>query len=356
MSEERFEQSGTKERNLGMELVRVTEAAALSAGRWMGKGDKIAVHQAAVNAMRLALDGVDMHGVVVIGEGEKDEAPMLYIGEEVGNGTPPELDVAVDPVDGTRLASLGLQGAIAVVATAERGTLYSAPPGVFYMEKIAVGPFARDVIDINAPIITNLQRIAQAREAQVDDLTVVILDRPRHAGIIKQIREAGGRIRLITDGDVLAAIQVAMEDYTGVDVLMGIGGAPEAVLAAAAIKSIGGELQCKIWLLTDKERDNIVKEGGNLEEALKNEHARLRDLGVDVDKVFTIDDLVKGKDVSFAATGITSGELLDGVQYFGWGARTSSVMMRSRSGTVRYIQARHKWRKERSTLGIPRIS
>ncbi len=356
MSEERFEQSGTKERNLGMELVRVTEAAALSAGRWMGKGDKIAVDQAAVNAMRLALDGVDMHGVVVIGEGEKDEAPMLYIGEEVGNGTPPELDVSVDPVDGTRLAALGLPGAIAVVATAERGTMYSAPQGVFYMEKIAVGPIARNVIDINAPIITNLQRIAQARQAQVDDLTVVILDRPRHAGIMKQVREAGARIRLITDGDVLAAIQVAMEDYTGVDVLMGIGGAPEAVLAASAIKCIGGELQCKIWLLTAKEREKIVKEGGNLDQALKNEHARLRELGIDVDKVFTTDDLVKGKDVSFAATGITSGELLDGVQYFGWGARTSSVMMRSRSGTVRYIQARHKWRKEHGALGIARIS
>lgn len=356
MSEERFAQSGTKERNLGMELVRVTEAAALSAARWMGKGDKIAVDQAAVNAMRQALDGVDMHGVVVIGEGEKDEAPMLYIGEEVGNGTPPELDVAVDPVDGTRLTSLGLSGAIAVVATAERGTMYSAPPGVFYMEKIAVGPVARNVIDINAPIATNLQRIAQARQAQVDDLTVVILDRPRHADMINEVRQAGARIRLIMDGDVSAAIQAAMEDYTGVDVLMGTGGAPEAVLAAAAIKCIGGEIQCKIWPFTVKERDKIVKEGGNLDEALKNERARLRELGVDVDKVFTTDDLVKGHDVSYAATGITSGELLDGVQYFGWGARTSSVMMRSRSGTVRYIQARHKWRKEHSAIGIARIS
>src|SRR5215472_2220378 len=259
MSEQRFEQSGTKERNLAMELLRVTEAGALSAGRWMGKGDKIAVDQAAVNAMRQALDGVDMHGIVVIGEGEKDEAPMLYIGEEVGNGTPPFLDVAVDPVDGTRLTSLGLPGAIAVVATAERGTMYSAPSGVYYMEKIAVGPAARDVIDINAPVETNLQRIAKARDAQVDDLTVVILDRPRHSGIIKQIREAGARIRLIMDGDVLAAIQAAMEDYTGVDLMMGIGGAPEAVLAAAAIKCIGGEMQCKNWLLTDKERETIVK-------------------------------------------------------------------------------------------------
>ena len=338
MSQERFEQSGTKERNLAMELVRVTEAAALSAGRWMGKGDKIAVDQAAVNAMRLALDGVDMHGVVVIGEGEKDEAPMLFIGEEVGNGTPPNLDVAVDPVDGTRLASLGLPGAIAVVATAERGTMYSAPPGVFYMEKIAVGPAAREVIDINAPITINLKSIAQARDAQVDDLTVVILDRPRHADMINEIRQAGARIRLITDGDVSAAIQAAMEDYRGVDVLIGTGGAPEAVLAAAAIKCIGGEIQCKIWPRSDEEREQFKADG------------------IDLNQVFRTDDLVKGHDVSFAATGITSGELVNGVQYFGWGARTSSVMMRSRSGTVRYIEARHKWRKEHSALGITRIS
>src|SRR5437016_11946128 len=338
MSEERFEQSGTKERNLGMELVRVTEAAALSAGRWMGKGDKIAVDQAAVNAMRLALDGVDMHGVVVIGEGEKDEAPMLYIGEEVGNGTPPEVDVAVDPVDGTRLTSLGLSGAIAVVATAERGTMYSAPPGVFYMEKIAVGPAARDVIDINAPIATNLKSIARARDAQVDDLTVVILDRPRHADMINEIRHAGARIRLIMDGDVSAAIQAAMEDYRGVDVLIGTGGAPEAVLAAAAIKCIGGEILCKIWPRSDEEREQFKADG------------------IDLNLVFRTDDLVKGNDVSFAATGITSGELVNGVQYFGWGARTSSVMMRSRSGTVRYIEARHKWRKAGSTVGMSRIS
>src|SRR5258706_2604008 len=327
MSQERFEQSGTKERNLGMELVRVTEAAAVSAGRWMGKGDKEKVDQAAVDAMRHALDGVDMHGVVVIGEGEKDEAPMLYIGEEIGNFTPPEVHVAVDPVDGTPLTALGLPGAIAVVATAERGTMYSAPPGVFYMEKIAVGPVARDVIDINAPVTTNLERIAQARDALIEDLTVMILDRPRHAGMINEIRQAGARIRLITDGDVSAAIQAAMEDYRGVDVLMGVGGAPEAVLAAAAIKCVGGEIQCKIWPRSDEER------------------VKLKADGVEVDQVFRTNDLVKGNDVSFAATGITSGELMDGVQYFGWGARTSSVMMRSRSGTVRNIQARHKWRK-----------
>ncbi len=330
MLEARFEQSGTKERNLAMELVRVTEAAALSAGRGMGKGDKEMVDQAAVDAMRQALDGVDMDGIVVIGEGEKDKAPMLYIGERVGNGTPPEVDVAVDPVEGTRLLALGAPGAIAVVAIAERGAMYSAPPGVFYMEKIAVGPAAKAVIDINAPVATNLERIARARDARVDDLTVVMLDRPRHQEIIRQIREAGARIRLIMDGDVLAAIQSTMEDYTGVDVLLGIGGATEAVLAASAIKCIGGEIQCKIWPRDEQERERFKADG------------------IDINQVLQTDDLVRGKDVSFAATGITSGDLLGGVQYFGWGARTSSVMMRSRSGTVRYIQARHKWHKSGS--------
>src|SRR3989440_10555870 len=327
MLEERFELSGTKERNLAMELARVTEAAALRAGRWMGKGEKEKADQAAVDAMRQALDGVDMDGIVVIGEGEKDEAPMLYIGERVGNGRPPEVDVAVDPVEGTRLLSLGLPGALAVVAIAERGSMYSAPPGVFYMEKIAVGPAAKHVIDINAPVAVNLDRIARVRDAHIDDLTAVILDRPRHQDIIRQIREVGARIRLIKHGDVSAAIQAAMEDYRGVDVLIGIGGATEGVLAAAAIKCLGGEIQCKIWPRSDEEREKLKADG------------------VDLDQVFRTDDLVKGEDVSFAATGITTGELLEGVQYFSWGARTSSVMMRSRTGTVRYIQARHKWRK-----------
>ena len=330
--EQRFEQRGTSERNLGMELVRVTEAAALNAGRWMGKGNKEMVDQAAVDAMRHALDGVDMNGIVVIGEGEKDKAPMLYVGEQVGNGAHPEVDVAVDPVDGTRLLALGISGALAMVATAERGTMYSAPPGVYYMEKIAVGPTMKHVIDINAPIVVNLDRIARVREAHIDDLTVVVLDRPRHQDIIRQVREAGARIRLITDGDVAAAIQAAMEDYTGIDVLMGIGGAPEAVLAAAAIKCVDGEIQCKIWPRTDEEREKMKSDG------------------IDLNQVFRTNDLVKGSDVAFAATGITSGELLNGVQYFGWGARTSSIMMRSRSGTVRYIEARHKWRGK-GTIG-----
>ncbi len=334
--EDTLEHSRTKERNLAMELVRVTEAATLSAGRWMGKGNKEMVDQSAVDAMRPALDGVDMDGIVVIGEGEKDEAPMLYIGERVGNGNSPEVDVAVDPVDGTRLLALGLPGAMAVVATAERGTMYAAPPGVYYMEKIAVGPAMKHVIDINAPVAVNLDRIARVREAHIDDLTVVTLDRPRHEELIKQVRAVGARIRLITDGDVAAAIQAAMEDYTGIDVMIGIGGAPEAVLAAAAIKCIGGEIQCKVWPRNEQERE------------------KLKGDGIDLEQVFRTDDLVKGNDVSFAATGITSGELIDGIQYFGWGARTSSIMMRSRSGTVRYIQARHKWRKG-GDIGVPRI-
>jgi fructose-1,6-bisphosphatase II len=325
MLEERFEQSRTRERNLGMELVRVTEAAALSAGRWMGTGDKTKVDQTAVDAMRQSIDGVDMHGVVVIGEGEKDEAPMLYVGEQVGNGAEPDVDVAVDPVDGTRLLANGLPGAIAVIATAERGSMYSAPPGVFYMKKIAVGPAARGVIDIHAPVEHNLQQIARARQAKIDDITVVILDRPRHTETIREIRATGARIRLITDGDVFAAIMAAMEDYTGIDVLLGIGGAPEAVLAAAALKCIGGEMQCQVWPRNEQERASMLAQG------------------IDLQQIFTTDDLIKSNDVAFAATGITNGDLLDGVQYFGWGARTHSLMMRSRSGTVRYIQARHKW-------------
>lgn len=320
-----FEPSKTVERNIGLELVRVTEAAALNAARWMGFGDKIAVDDAAVRAMRGALEGVDMDGEVVIGEGEKDEAPMLYIGEQVGNGTAPKLDVAVDPVDGTTLLALGLPGSIAVVATSERGTMYKAPPGVYYMEKIAVGPSAAGLIDIEAPVEENLRRVAHARSREVRDLVVTLLDRPRHEGIIRQIREAGARIRLIRDGDVMAAIEAAMEDFPGVDLYIGIGGAPEAVLAAAALKCLGGMMQTKVWPRTDEER------------------ARLQADGIDFARVYTLDDLVSGQNVSFAATGITTGNLLRGVEFIGGGATTNSVMMRSRSGTVRYITARHRW-------------
>ncbi len=320
-----FEPAGTRERNLGLELVRVTEAAAISAARWMGRGNKEAVDQAAVDSMRQALDGVDMDGVVVIGEGEKDQAPMLYIGERVGNGLPPQVDVAVDPVDGTTLTSLGRPGAIAVVAAAERGSMYAAPPGVFYMQKLAVSRIERDVIDINAPIAENLRRIARARNTSVENITVTILDRPRHKQMIDEIRAAGARIRSIPDGDVSAAIQAAAEDYEDVDVLMGIGGAPEAVLAAAAIRCLGGEIQCKIWPRNDEERE------------------RLKSDGVDVDQVYTARDLIRSENIFFAATGVTSGEFLRGVRFHSDGARTYSVMMRSRSGTVRYIEARHRW-------------
>jgi fructose-1,6-bisphosphatase II len=316
-----------KERNLGLELVRVTEAAAYAASRFMGRGDKIAVDQAAVDAMRSAVDGVDMHGVVVIGEGEKDEAPMLYVGEDIGNGLPPEVDVAVDPVDGTRLTALGLPGAIAVVATADRGAMFQAPPGVYYMEKIAVSRAAAKVIDLDAPIAENLKRIAQARDTRVDDLTVTVLDRPRHTDIIDQVREAGARIQLIMDGDVAAAIHAAMEQYDATDVYIGTGGAPEAVLAAAALKCVGGQMLCRIWPRTDKER------------------AKLEADGVDLKRIYTVDDLVKGENVSFAATGITTGDLLRGVRFAPDGARTHSVMMRAKTGTIRYIEAIHNWKR-----------
>ena len=269
-----------------------------------------------------------MHGVVVIGEGEKDEAPMLYIGEEVGNGLAPEVDVAVDPVEGTRLTSLGLPGAIAVVTTADRGTMYKAPPGVYYMQKLAVGSAAAKVIDLDSPIADNLSRIASALDREVGDLTVIVLDRERHQGIIREVREAGARIRLIMDGDVAAAIQAAPEDYAAAHVDMGIGGAPEAVLAAGGIKCIGGQILCRVWPRTDQERD-----------ALKGD-------GVDLDRIYGVDDLIRSDNVAFAATGITSGDLLKGVEYVHGGARTHSVMMRSRTGTIRYIEAFHKWKHE----------
>ncbi len=313
------------ERNLALDLVRVTEAAALAAGRWMGRGDKEAADQAAVDAMRLVLNTIEMDGIIVIGEGEKDHAPMLYNGERLGTGQPPKVDIAVDPIDGTTLTALGRSGALSVVALSARGTMFS-PGKLVYMDKIAVGPEAKGVIDINAPVKENLKAIARAKHRDVDDLTVIILDRPRHAELIRQIREAGARIRLIGDGDVAAAISASIEG-TGIDALFGIGGSPEAVITAAALKCLGGEIQCKLWPRNDEER----------------EYARER--GLDLDQVLTTDDLVKGDDIFFAATGITRGELLDGVQYFGNGARTSSVVMRAKSGTIRYITATHRWDK-----------
>ena len=313
-------------RNLGLELARATEAAALAAARWMGRGDKNAADGAAVEAMRLALGAVDMDGEVVIGEGEKDQAPMLYVGEHIGNGRPPHVDIAVDPIDGTRLTALGLPGAIAVVAAAPHGTLYGAPPGIYYMEKIAVGEAAGPVIDVTASVADNLHNIARAIGSPISDVTVMILDRPRHEQIIREIREVGARIKLITDGDVAGAIAAATPG-TGVDVLIGIGGAPEAVVAATAIKTLGGNMQCRLFARNEVER------------------AQAEANGADMAQVLSLDDLVRSDDVYFAATGITDGELLHGVHFFGGGATTESIVMRGRTGTVRRISAQHRREK-----------
>ena len=320
------------ERNRGMDLVRCTEAAALRAARLMGRGDKNAADQAAVDAMRFALDAVPMDGVVVIGEGEKDEAPMLYIGEKVGTGDPPEVDVAVDPVEGTTLLAEGMPGAIAVVAVAERGSLYHWS-GIAYMDKLAVGPQARGAIDINAPVSENIRNVAHALKKEVEDITVVVLDRPRHKELIRQIRETGARIKLILHGDVSAGIMTAIEDPPA-DMLMGIGGAPEAVITACAMKCLGGEIQCKLWPRNDDERALAAANG------------------IDLERVYRTSDLVRSENVFFAATGITDGEFLRGVRYFSGGARTYSVVMRAVSGTVRFIESRHDWTKLMRISGV----
>ena len=309
------------ERNIAMELARVTEAAALSAARYMGMGNKELVDQAAVDSMRFTLGSISMNGIVVIGEGEKDEAPMLYIGESIGDGSPPAVDIAVDPIDGTTLLSKGLPGAIAAVALSARGTM-NVPRQVFYMNKIAVGNDARDAININASVETNLKNVAEAMGRKVEELTVVVLDRPRHEQLLADIRAAGARVKLITDGDVAAGIHAALPE-SGVDVLMGIGGTPEGVLTAAAIRCIGGAIQCKAWPRNDEEREAAAK------------------LGLDFEKVYTTEDLVGGEDVFFAATGASSGDLLSGVRFFAGGAQTQSLVMRSRSGTLRWIDALH---------------
>ena len=313
------------ERELAMEFVRVTEAAALASARWMGLGDKNAADGAAVSAMRALFDTVAIDGIVVIGEGEMDEAPMLYIGEKVGCGKEP-VDIAVDPVEGTNNVAKGLPNSIAVVAVAERGGLLHAPD--MYMDKIAVGPKAAGRINIDAPIKDNLKNVAEGLNKNVADLTVVILDRPRHRKIITECRQAGARIKLISDGDVAPAVAAAIEG-TGVDMLLGIGGAPEGVLAAAALKCLGGEMQGRLW----PEDDDDV--------------ARARKLGItDINKLLTMDELVKSDDVIFAATGITEGDMLKGVRYFGNGARTHSLVMRSKTGTVRFIDAVHRFDKK----------
>lgn len=321
------------DRNLGFELVRATEAAALAAGRWMGRGDKNAVDAAAVQAMRYVLSNVDMDGIIVIGEGEKDKAPMLYIGERIGNGLPPQVDVAVDPVDGTRALAKGLPNAISVVALAERGSLYY-PGHVAYMDKIAVGPEAKGAIDLSASVAQNLRAVAKAKDKNLDDLTVVVLDRPRHEQLVAEIRAVGARVRLIPDGDVAGAIMTAMPG-TGIDVLMGIGGSPEAVVAACALRCLGGEMQCRLWPRDEAERQQALAEG------------------LDPDRILGINDLVKGDDVFFAATGISDGELLKGVRYYSRGAYTQSIVMRSYSGTVRIIEANHNIEKLRRIVERP---
>jgi len=313
------------DRNLALELVRVTEAAALAAGRFMGRGDKEGGDRAAVDAMRLVLNSVEMDGIVVIGEGEKDEAPMLFNGEALGTGREPKVDIAVDPIDGTRLLALGKGNSLATVALADRGSMFNPGP-IVYMNKIAVGPEAKGSIDIEAPPAVNLRSVARALGKDVRDLTVVVLERPRHDKLVADIRTAGARIRLITDGDVAGSLMTAWPD-SGIDILMGVGGTPEGVLSACALKAMGGEIQ------------------GRLVSRSEDETTRALALGYNLAQVLTIDDLVRSNNVFFAATGITDGELLDGVQYYGDGARTHSLVMRAKSGTVREVVARHRWDK-----------
>jgi fructose-1,6-bisphosphatase II len=320
------------DRNLAMELVRVTEAAAMAAGRWVGRGDKNGGDGAAVDAMRKLIGSVSMRGVVVIGEGEKDEAPMLFNGEEVGNGDGPECDVAVDPIDGTTLMSKGMPNALAVLAVAERGAMFD-PSAVFYMEKIAVGPEAADVVDITAPVAENIRRVAKARSIDVADVTVCILDRPRHADLVHKVREVGARIHFISDGDVAGAISAARPG-TGVDMLLGVGGTPEGIIAAAAMKCLGGAIQARLWPQDDTERE------------------RVRAAGHDLDRVLTTDDLVSGDNTFFCATGVTNGDLLKGVHYLPGGCTTQSIVMRSKSGTVRMIDGYHRLTKLRQYSSV----
>ncbi|MFE6284765.1 class II fructose-bisphosphatase [Streptomyces sp. NPDC057877] len=324
--------SEAPDRNLALELVRVTEAAAMAAGRWVGRGDKNGADGAAVRAMRTLVSTVSMNGVVVIGEGEKDEAPMLFNGERVGDGTGPECDIAVDPIDGTTLTAKGMPNAIAVLAATERGSMFD-PSAVFYMDKLVTGPDAADFVDINAPVSVNIRRVAKAKRATPEDVTVVILDRPRHAGIIDEIRATGARIKLISDGDVAGSI-LALREGTGVDLLLGVGGTPEGIISACAVKCLGGTIQGKLWPKDDEERQRAI------------------DAGHDLDRVLTTEDLVTGENVFFVATGITDGELLRGVRYRSETATTDSIVMRSKSGTVRRIDSEHRLSKLRAYSAI----
>jgi len=317
--------SSDPDRNLAFELVRVTESAALASGRFMGRNEKNSSDQAAVQAMRLMLNTIEMNGTVIIGEGEKDDAPMLFNGEIVGTGSAPDIDIAVDPIDGTRLLALGRANALSTVAASDSGSMFNPGPFV-YMNKIAVGPEAKNSIDVEAPVEDNLSNIAKSKGCDVDDLTVVVLDRHRHASLIADLRKTGARIRLITDGDVAGAVMTAWPG-SGIDVLMGIGGTPEGVLAACALRCMGGEIQGKLW----PRNDNEILRGDRM--------------GYDFNSVLRMDDLVSSENCFFAATGITDGELVSGVKYFGGGARTHSLAMRSRSGTVREVISQHRWDK-----------
>jgi fructose-1,6-bisphosphatase II len=331
-AEQQPSRSGARpDRNLALELVRVTEAAAMAAGRWVGRGDKNAADQAAVDGMRTMLDSVSMNGVVVIGEGEKDEAPMLYNGERVGDGTGPEVDVAVDPLEGTRLTALGQPNAIAVIAVAERGTMFF-PGAAVYMEKIAVGPQGIDVIDIDASPTDNVRAVAHVKGVSPREISVVVLERERHEDLIAELREAGAKVNLIRDGDVAPAIAAASAG-TGVDMLYGVGGTPEGVISAAALKCVGGGIQGRLWPRNDEERQKLV------------------DTGLDAARVLHTEDLVSGSDVFVAATGVTTGSLLRGVRYLPNGAITDSIVMRSRSGTVRRIDATHALDKLEALTG-----
>lgn len=315
------------DRNLSMELVRVTEAAALAAGRWLGRGKKEEADAAATQAMRNMFNSIQMKGTVVIGEGEMDEAPMLYIGEQLGSCDGPEVDIAVDPLEGTNIVAAGSSNALAIIAAAERGNLLHAPD--MYMEKIAVGPEAAGKIDINAPVIENLKAVAKAKNKNIEDLVVAILDRERHEKMIHEIRQSGARIKLMQDGDVAAAINTAF-DNTGVDIMLGSGGAPEGVIAAAALKSLGGDFQGKLIQQTEEEKSRLIKMGIS-----------------DFNKVLLMDDIVKGDDAYFVATGVTDGELLRGVQYKGNIGTTHSVVMRAKTGTIRFIEGQHSLNQKR---------
>jgi fructose-1,6-bisphosphatase II len=322
------------DRNLALELVRVTEAAAMAAGRWVGRGDKNGADGVAVNAMRALISTVGMRGTVVIGEGEKDNAPMLFNGEEVGDGTGPECDVAVDPIDGTTLAAKGMANAIAVMAVAPRGSMYD-PSAVFYMEKLVTGPEAAGVVDIRFPVAENIHQVAKAKGSAAEDVTVVVLDRPRHDSLVDEIRATGARIKFITDGDVAGAI-MAGRAGTGIDLLLGIGGTPEGIIAACAMKCLDGVIQGRLWPKDDEERQRALDAGHDL----------------DPDHVLTTDDLVSGDDVFFVATGITDGELMQGVRYRAGGASTHSLVMRSRSGTIRSITSEHRLQKLKAYAAV----